>query len=448
MFGVGGLGNVTKIPELKKRILFVVGMLAVYRLGVFVPTPGIDVAKLRSMFDTGAGTLFGFVNMFSGGALENFSIFTLGLAPYISVSIIVQILAATYPSLQALKKEGEAGQRVLTRYTRRFTILLALIQGTMIAYGLQNQGLVRVPGTLFIVCTAITLTGGTAFLMWLGEQISERGIGNGTSLLIFAGIVARMPSVLVDTLVQAQEGDLHPATVFVLITLAVLTVAAIVFVESSQRRIPVQYPRRMVGKHLAQAQTQYMPLKLNMAGVIPPILASALLVVPGTLGSLTSNELVREYLAYLQPGTWVYTGVFVVFIFFFCYWYTAVIFNPTEIAENLKKHGGFIPTVRPGKETSDYLYSVLNRLTLWGALYISLVCLLPQHLYLELGAGSFAYVFGGTAILIAVGVTLDTANQIQSHLVAKNYEAFMSRSSKMRGGLSAVSQTRSRILRR
>ncbi len=445
---VGGLGEVGKVPELKKRILFTLFMLAVYRLGVFVSTPGIDVEALKSLFNTGEGTLFGLVNMFSGGALENFSIFTLGITPYISVSIIVQILTPTVPALEALKKEGESGQRVLTRYTRQGTVLLALAQGLMVAIGLEGQGMVYAPGWTFRLTTMITLTAGTAFIMWLGEQITERGIGNGTSIIIFAGIVAKMPEVLWYTLSLTRTGEIQPLSVLLLLVFSILTIAGIVYVERSYRKIPIQYPRRMVGRQMAQAQTQYMPLKVNMAGVIPPIFASAFLVVPSTILSFSGSETLQDVMQYLTPGTWSYSLIFVVMIVLFSYFYTGLIFNPEEVAENLKKNGGFIPTVRPGKQTADYFFSILNRLTLWGALYISMVCIVPQLVYIGLGAESFAYVFGGTAVLIAVGVTLDTASQIESFIVARNYESFMSKSTKVRGGLGSMSQLRARMLRR
>ncbi|RMG42771.1 MAG: preprotein translocase subunit SecY [Candidatus Dadabacteria bacterium] len=445
---IGGLGDVGKIPELRKRIVFTLLMLAVYRFGVFVSTPGIDVDALRKMFDTGGGTLFGMINMFSGGSLENFSIFTLGIIPYISVSIIIQVLTPTIPALEALKKEGEAGRRVLTRYTRQGTILLAILQSMAISFGLEKQGLVIVPGWTFRIGAIISLTAGTAFLMWLGEQITEKGIGNGISILIFAGIVARMPQVLALTADLIDKGEIQPLSGLLLIAFSILTVAAIVFVERSHRKIPIQYPRRMVGKNLAQAQTQYMPLKVNMAGVIPPIFASSFLVVPATIASFSPNEFFEDLGAWVQPGTWSYTVIFVALIILFSFFYTAIIFNPEEMAENLKKNGGFIPTVRPGKQTADYLYAVLNRLTVWGSIYIAIVCVVPQLFYFEMGAEQFAYVFGGTAILIAVGVTLDTASQIESYVVARNYEAFMSKSSKKRGGIGSMSYARRRILRR
>ena len=447
---IGGLGEIGKIPELRRRVLFTLAMLAVYRLGVFVSTPGIDVEALRRMFDTGDGTLFGLINLFSGGALENFSIFTLGITPYISVSIIMQVLTPTIPSLEALRKEGEAGRRIITRYTRWGTIALAVLQSFAIAHGLESQGLVR-PGVdpwLFRLSTMVTLTTGTAFIMWLGEQITEKGIGNGTSMVIFTGIVARMPEVLIATLEKARTNEIQPLVVLMLIAFAVLTVGVIVFVERSYRKIPIQYPRRNVGKNVAQAQTQYLPLKVNMSGVIPPIFASALIVVPPTFASFSGIEALQDLGAYLRHGTWTYSLVFLALIVLFSFFYTAIIFNPEEVAENLKKNGGFIPTVRPGKPTADYLYSVLNRLTLWGAAYISIVCLVPESVYVYLRAEEFAAVFGGTAILIVVGVTLDTASQIESHILARNYESFMTKSSKVRGGIGSMGYSRSRLLRR
>jgi len=444
-----GFWGWSKIPELKKRILFVLSMLAVYRFGIFVSTPGVDVEALQARFDAAQDTILGLVNMFSGGALEQFSIFSLGIMPYISVSIIVQLLTPTIPSWAALKKEGESGQRVLTRYTRQGTIALALVQGAFVAWGLQQGGMVRFPGTMFIVTTAITLTAGTAFIMWLGEQITERGIGNGSSIIIFAGIVARMPEVLLSTVFQARTGELSPITVLVLLFFTVASVAAIVYVERSFRKIPIQYPRRMVGKAMTQAQSQYMPLKVNIAGVIPPIFASAFLVVPATVAQFSTSEKVREAVSLFQPGSWGYTIVFVALIILFCFFYTSLIMNPEEVAENLKKNQGFIPSVRPGKPTEDYLYGVLNRLTLWGSIYISLVCIVPQSVYFGLGAGVFAFMFGGTAILISVGVTLDTFSQIESFIVARNYEMFMAKNSAGKeGGVALMGNSRRRLIRK
>ena len=448
---VGGLGEIGKIPELRKRLLFTIVLLAVYRLGIHVSVPGIDVNALRHMFEVADGTLFGLINMFSGGALQNFSIFTLGIAPYISVSIIVQLLTPVVPTLEALRKEGDAGRRVLTRYTRLGTIGLALIQSFFVARGLQSQaGLVQIPGMTFIITAMITLTAGTAFVMWLGEQITERGLGNGTSIIIFAGIIARMPSVLASTIALARTGEIQPLAILLLLAFCLASIYFIVFVERSNRKIPIQYPRRATVKSLPTTPPQqYMPLKVNMVGVIPPIFASAVLVLPATIGSFSANEKVKEYASMLIPGTWLYELVFVACILFFAFFYAAVVFSPEDVSENLKKQGAFIPSVRPGQQTVDYLYTILNRLTLWGALYIAIVCVIPQLVYLYYGATGFAHVFGGTAILIVVGVTLDTASQIESMVVARNYEAFMSRTSKMKGGLGGMlSGQRQKILRR
>jgi preprotein translocase subunit SecY len=444
---MNGLLAVFQIPELKKRLLFTIGMLAVYRFGVFVSTPGVDVDKIRQMFESNANTLFGLINLFSGGALEQFSIFTLGISPYITVSIIIQLLTPSFPHLENLKKEGDAGRRVITRYTRQGTILLALFQSFMIARALEAKGLAT-PSLSFELVTMITLTAGTAFVMWLGEQITERGLGNGTSLIIFAGIAARMPSVFGSTVELARTGEVSPFTIIALILFSLFSIYAIVFVERAHRKIPIQYPRRMVGKRMTQAQTQYMPLKVNMTGVIPPIFASAILMVPATLVTVLPGADLSAFGKFFTPGSWGYESIYVALIVLFSFFYTAVVFNPTEVADNLKKNGGFIPLVRPGAETADYLYAVLTRLTLWGAIYISLVCVLPQVIYLEMGASQFAYVFGGTAILIVVGVTLDTASQIESMLVARNYEAFMSKNSKVRGGAGSASYTRNRLVRR
>jgi preprotein translocase subunit SecY len=444
---MNGLLALFQIPELKKRLLFTIGMLAVYRFGVFVSTPGVDVDKIRQMFESNANTLFGLINLFSGGALEQFSIFTLGISPYITVSIIIQLLTPSFPHLENLKKEGDAGRRVITRYTRQGTVLLALFQSYMIARALESKGLAT-PSLSFELVTMITLTAGTAFVMWLGEQITERGLGNGTSLIIFAGIAARMPSVFGSTVELARTGEVSPFTIIALIFFSLFSIYAIVYVERAHRKIPVQYPRRMVGKRMTQAQTQYMPLKLNMTGVIPPIFASAILMVPATLLTVLPGADLSAFGKFFTPGSWGYESIYVALIVLFSFFYTAVVFNPTEVADNLKKNGGFIPLVRPGSETADYLYGVLTRLTLWGAIYISLVCVLPQVIYLQMGASQFAYVFGGTAVLIVVGVTLDTASQIESMLVARNYEAFMSKNSKVRGGAGSASYTRNRLVRR
>jgi len=438
----------SRIPELRKRFLFTLGMLAVYRVGVFVSSPGIDVARLRGQFAASGGGLFGLVNMFSGGALENFSIFTLGISPYISVSIIIQLLSPAVPFLEALRKEGAAGRRVLTRYTRVGTIMLALLQGYLISVGLENQGFAIYPGLLFRLNTAVTLCAGTAFMMWLGEQITERGIGNGTSIIIFAGIVARMPLVLISTVALAQNGAIPATAVLALIIFSVLTVVGIVYVEKSQRKVLVQYPRRTINNRTTQPTTQFIPLKVNMASVIPPIFASAILVIPTYLLGFSASEGIRDFVSLLVPGAWIYEVLFAALIIVFSFFYTSVVFNPDEVAENLKKNGGFIPAVRPGRETADYLFGILNRLTLWGALYCAAICIGPQLIYISLGVRDFAYVFGGTAVLIVVGVTLDTAAQIQSMVVARNYEDLMAQSSGGRARFDAQAKSKRRLLRR
>lgn len=443
-----GVGNIGKIPELRKRIIFTLMMLAIYRLGVFVSTPGVDVSALRAMFDTSAGTIFGMVNMFSGGSLERFSIFTLGIMPYISVSIIIQFLTPAVPKLEELKKEGASGQRIITRITRQATIALALFQSFLIAQGLQaSPGLVINPGWQFIVSTMITLTAGTAFIMWLSEQITERGIGNGMSIIIFAGIIARMPSVFISTLALAREGQIQPLSVLLVLAFCVATIGVIVFVERSMRKIPVQYPRRVSGSDKQMGIPQFMPLKVNMAGVLPPIFAYAIIVIPGTVAGFSNNQTLQDIVAWIQPGEPVYYLVLVTLIFICAFYCTAVIYNPVEVADNLKKSGAFIPTVRPGKDTSDYLYAVSTRLTVWGGIYIALVCIIPEMFYLNMQVDQFSYVFGGTAILIAVGVTLDTLSQIESHIVSRNYESFMSKGVSKKGHGGSM-RMRTKVLKR
>lgn len=446
---IGGLGDVHKIPELRKRILFVIGMLAVYRFGVFVSVPGVDIGAFRRLIsESASGRLFGMVNLFSGGSFENLSVFALGIMPYISVSILMQFLAPVIPALEALKKEGPAGQRIITRYTRQGTIVLALIQSFAVISLIEANGLAIMPGFGFRLTTMITLTAGTAFLMWVGEQINEKGIGNGISIIIFANIVARMPETLYQTIELSRTGEIQALTIISILLFCLFTIAAIVFIERSHRRIPVQYPRRMVSKNVGQASAQYLPLKLNMAGVIPPIFAYTILGLPIMFGQMFPNvEILADINSYLTHGDPIYIAVFSVLIISFCYYCTATIYNPEEVAENLKKNGAFIPTVRPGKQTSDYLYGVVNRLTFLGSIYLVLVCLIPEAVYANLGVESFAAVFSGTAVLIVVGVTLDTASQIESHVVAKNYEAFMSKSSKLSGGVGSMGSLRARLRR-
>ena len=448
---IGGLANIGQIPELRKRLFYTLGLLAVYRFGVFISTPGINVEVLRQALEGAAGSLFGLVNMFSGGAFQRFSIFTLGVTPYISVSIIMQVLQPLVPALEALKKEGDSGRRILNRYTRQGTIVLALIQSYLIARGLEASqgGFVVSPGLTFELSTMFTLTAGTAFIMWLGEQITERGLGNGISLIITAGILSSMPAVLVSSFELVRIHEISPLTLLFIFAFCFITLLGIVHVERSARRIPIQYPRRMVGKKMAQAQTQYLPLKVNMSGVIPPIFASALLSVPIiVLTAFSGNEIVQTVLDKFTVGGFWYEVTFVALIVFFCFFYVSVQFNPEDVAENLKKNGGFIPTVRPGKQTADFLYGVLNRITIWGAIYVSIICVVPQLVYQYSGATAFSRVFSGTSILIVVSVILDTAAQIEHMVIARNYEAFMSRSSKLRGGMGSMSHMRNRILKR
>lgn len=453
---IGGFQDATKIPELRRRALFTLLMLVVYRIGVFVPTPGIDAERLVNLFEQSSKTLFGIVNMFSGGALENFSIFALGIGPYITMSIIIQLMATVNKRLGELQKEGEQGRRVITRYTRVGTVFLALFQGTVISYGLASQGVVVRSDVLFHIETAVTLAAGTAFMMWLGEQITERGIGNGISLIIMAGIVARMPATILQTfeLVDvAGAGGITPASMLVLFAFGIATVAFIVFVEKAQRRIPVQYPKRAMGRRMTQSVTQYFPLKINMAGVLPPIFASVLISFPLMLAPFVARffgltgleESVRDF---SQSG-YVHNIVFIVLVIFFCFFYTSLVFEPDKVADNLKKNGGFIPTIRPGVDTANYFDKVVTRLTFWGAIYIACICVLPQIFYSYMGASGFSYFFGGTAVLIVVGVTLDTLSQIESHVVARNYEGFMSKGpGKMRGGLGRLQQGRGRLIQR
>ncbi|NMC62251.1 MAG: preprotein translocase subunit SecY, partial [SAR324 cluster bacterium] len=401
------------------------------------------------------GSMLGLMDMFAGGALSAFSIFALGIMPYISSSIILQLLTVAIPHLEKLSKEGEMGRRKITQYTRYGTVALSMIQGFGIAYGLQHMAspsgapIVLQPGFSFIIMTVITLTAGTAFIMWLGEQITERGLGNGISLIITAGILSSMPAVLVSSFELVRIHEISPLTLLFIFAFCFITLLGIVHVERSARRIPIQYPRRMVGKKMAQAQTQYLPLKVNMSGVIPPIFASALLSVPIiVLTAFSGNEIVQTVLDKFTVGGFWYEVTFVALIVFFCFFYVSVQFNPEDVAENLKKNGGFIPTVRPGKQTADFLYGVLNRITIWGAIYVSIICVVPQLVYQYSGATAFSRVFSGTSILIVVSVILDTAAQIEHMVIARNYEAFMSRSSKLRGGMGSMSHMRNRILKR
>ena len=425
---MSGFQSAANIPELRKRVIFTLLMLAVYRMGVQIPTPGINGEALASFFEQSASTLFGMFNMFSGGALENFSIFALGIMPYISASIIIQLLTVVIPQLEALKKEGESGRRKITQYTRYGTVGLSIIQGTFIAVGLEGmtgpggEAIVLNPGLQFKLMTMLTLTSGTAFIMWLGEQMTERGIGNGISLIIFAGIVARGPAAIANSiqLVKADEIKIFFVPFLILFMLAVI--ATIVFFETSQRRIPIQYAKRVVGRKMYGGQSSHLPLKINVSGVIPPIFASSIMMFPATIGSFIQIDWVQRVSAALSPGTVWYYFIFVGMVVFFCFFYAAVQFKPDDLAENLKKNGGFIPGIRPGKKTAEFIDKVLTRITVVGAIYLSVVCVLPTILISQF---NIPFYFGGTALLIVVGVGIDTISQIESHLVMRNYEGFM-----------------------
>ena len=427
---VEGFANASRIPELRRRLLFTFAMLAVYRVGVAVPTPGIDGKALAQFFEQARNTMFGLVNLFSGGALERFSIFALGIMPYISASIILQLLTVVIPYLERLSKEGEAGRRKITQYTRYGTVLLSVVQGLFISVGIEQieapggGSVVFHPGWSFRVMTVLTLTCGTVFIMWLGEQISERGIGNGISLIIFAGIVAAIPSATVTTFEFVREGELGVLVLLALVAVMVLVVGVIIFMERGQRRIPVQYAKRVVGRRMYGGQTSHLPLKVNTAGVIPPIFASSLLVFPGTIASFVDHPWARAASEYLMPGSFLYDLLYVGLIIFFCYFYTAVTFNTTDVADNMKKFGGYIPGIRPGQRTAEYIDRILVRITLGGALYVAAVCVLPSILVQRFNV---PFYFGGTALLIVVGVALDTVAQIETHMLTRSYQGFMKR---------------------
>jgi len=423
-----GFQNIPKIPELKRRVLITLVLLAVYRIGVHVPTPGIDAAALSAFFAQAKGTLFSFIDMFSGGAFERLSVFALGIMPYISSSIILQLLTVVVPHLERLSKEGEAGRKKITQYTRYGTVLLSLIQGFGISVGLERMTgpggeLVALdPGWGFRLMTMITLTSGTAFIMWLGEQITERGIGNGISLIIFAGIVARMPLAITNSIRLLRTGELGIMVMIGIILLMVAVVGAIIYVERGQRRIPVQYAKRIVGRRMYGGQSTHLPLKVNTAGVIPPIFASSIIMFPATIANFLDHPWMKAVSDSLMPGSLVYELIYVGFIFFFCYFYTAVTFNPTDVADNMRKYGGYIPGIRPGKKTAEFVDRVLTRITFSGAVYVSLVCVLPSILITRFNV---PFYFGGTALLIVVGVALDTVGQIESHMLMRHYEGFM-----------------------
>jgi preprotein translocase subunit SecY len=425
---IEGFQNAFRIPELKKRILFTLGLLAVYRVGAHIPTPGIDSQALAAFFQQTQGTLLGFFDMFSGGALSRLTIFALGIMPYISASIILELLTVVVPYLEKLKKEGEQGRKKITQYARYGTIVLSAVQGLGISLGLESMQsptgalVVPDPGWSFRLMTMLTLTAGTAFIMWLGEQITERGIGNGISLIIFAGIVAQLPSAIINTFRLMETGELNLLLMIFLVGLMLAVVAAIVFMEAGHRKIPIQYAKRVVGRRMYGGQSTHLPLKLNTSGVIPPIFASSIISFPLTIATFTHHPWLEWVSSALAPATPLYTLANVVMIFFFCYFYTAIIFNPMDVAENMKKYGGFIPGLRPGKRTAEYIDRTLTRLTFVGAIYLSFVVILPDYMIRYLNV---PFYFGGTGLLIVVGVAMDTMQQIESHLVMRHYESFL-----------------------
>ncbi|MDY6947477.1 MAG: preprotein translocase subunit SecY [Pseudomonadota bacterium] len=416
----------TRFAELRQRLFFLLGALIVYRIGTFIPAPGIDPVALSRFFEEQKGTILDIFNMFSGGALERLSIFALGVMPYISASIIIQMMAVVVPSLAAIKKEGESGRRKLTQYTRYGTVLLAAVQGASAAIAFQNQGVVVAPGPQFVFVATMTLVAGTMFLMWLGEQITERGLGNGISMIILAGIVAGLPAAIGGTLELVRTGEINAAVALVLFAMVIGVTAFVVFVERGQRRIQVNYAKRQQGRRLYAGQSTHLPFKLNMSGVIPPIFASSLLLFPATIASWggTSGNFswLQNVSAALTPGQPAHMILYGGLIIFFCFFYTALVFNSRETAENLKKSGAFIPGIRPGQQTGEYIDKVLTRLTVWGALYVTIVCLLPEFL---ISRFSVPFYFGGTSLLIMVVVIMDFQAQVAAHLMSHQYEGLM-----------------------
>src|SRR5580698_5318473 len=429
-------GAFAKADELKKRIWFTLGALLVYRLGTYIPLPGIDPTIWDQIFKTQQGGILGMFNMFAGGGIHRMAIFALNIMPYISASIIIQLMTTVSPTLEQLKKEGEQGRKMINQYTRYLTVLLAAVQAYGIAVGLEGAGtVVAAPGLFFRISTVITLTGGTMFLMWLGEQITQRGIGNGTSLIIMSGIVAQLPSAIAGTLELGRQGALSTGLILIVLVMVVAVITFIVFMERAQRRLLIQYPKRQVGNRMFEGQSSHLPLKLNTSGVIPPIFASSLLLLPTTLSSFTATQgsqssgwltLITTQLSHGRP---LFLVFYVALIVFFAFFYTAIIFNPTETADNLKKHGGFIPGIRPGERTAEYIDYVLSRITVIGAGYLAIVCLFPEML---ISYAAVPFYFGGTSLLIVVSVTMDTVAQVQGYLLAHQYEGLIKRS-KLRG---------------
>lgn len=417
--------NVFKIPELRDRVLFTLAMLFVYRIGAHIPTPGINNEALNRFLTEKGGALMGFFDMFSGGALSKLTIFALGIMPYISASIILQLLTVAWPHLAALAKEGEQGRKKIVQYTRYGTILISVIQAMGISIGLEGMGegvFVHNPGWSFRIMTIITLTAGTSFIMWLGEQITERGIGNGISLIIFAGIVAQLPKAVIQTVKLFQAGELKMPVIVILISMMVVVIGAIVYLEGGRRKVSVQYAKRIVGRKMYGGQSTHIPLKINTAGVIPPIFASSLLAFPATVAGFIDIPWVQSMAKQFAPGGIIHIFLYAILIIFFCFFYTAVVLNPVDLAENMQKYGGFIPGVRPGQKTADHIFGILTRITFAGAIYLAMVCVLPEILISYLNV---PFYFGGTSLLIVIGVALDTVQQMESHLITRHYEGFL-----------------------
>ncbi len=440
--GMQSAGSQAGMGELLARLRFLLLALIVYRIGTHIPVPGIDPAKLASMFNQSQGTILGLFNMFSGGALERMSIFALGIMPYISASIIVQLLSSVTPQLEALKKDGEAGRRKITQYTRYLTVVLALIQGAGMTAGLANQGMAYSTGIAFYFVAVVSLVTGALFLMWLGEQITERGVGNGISMLIFAGIVAGLPSAIGQSLEQARQGEMNWLVLLFVVLLAAAVIFLVVFIERGQRRITVNYAKQQRGNRVYQAQASHLPLKVNMSGVIPAIFASSILLFPASIAQWFGQgsdraEWLQDVAMAIGPGQPLNILLFAVLIVFFCFFYTALMFNPAEVAENLKKSGAFLPGIRPGQQTASYIDGVLTRLTMFGALYITLVCLLPQFLVVM---WNVPFYLGGTSLLIVVVVVMDFMAQVQSHLMSHQYESLMKKANLKNYGRSGLTR--------
>jgi preprotein translocase subunit SecY len=450
---LSSIQNIFSIPDLRKRVLFMLGLLAVYRIGAFIPTPGINHDVLKQIFESQGGTIFGFLDFFTGGSLKRFSIFALGIMPYITASIILQLATVVVPFLEKLSKEGELGRKKITQYTRYLTVALTLFQGFMTAFALERSGggsIVINPGWGFRLMVMITLTTGTAFIMWIGEQITERGIGNGISLIIFAGIVAGLPTAITKIYENVHSGSWSPFLVVILVIVMTLVVAAVVFVERGQRKIPVQYAKRVVGRRVYGGQATHLPLRVNSGGVIPVIFAASIVAIPSTMSSVFQNTWMKNLSTALGQGMPLYNLLYIVGIIFFCFFYVSIIFNPMEVADNIRKYGGYIPGIRPGHRTAEYIDNILSRLTAAGAVYLVLVCLLPEFLitgfkvqpiwiigpklddwmnslgmsWITTGLGVPFY-FGGTSLLIVVGVAMDTIQQVESQLIMRHYDGFM-----------------------